>query len=212
MKDLSVIIVNFNVKELLNQCLMSLKTALEGIKAEIIVVDNASTDGSQAFFDNYQSKDPFYGGIRFVFLNENLGFSKANNIGIGMSEGALVLLLNPDTIVTAGALQKCIEQFQKNPQAGAVGVRMVDGDGVFLKESKRGYPSLKTTLFKSIGLSELFPRSSIFGKYHLGNINEYATAQVEILCGAFMMIRGQLLKKIEGFDERFFMYGEDIDL
>lgn len=212
MKTLSVIIVNYNVKELLLQCLTSLKEALIDVDAEIIVLDNGSTDGSKAFFENRKDSDPFFSTIQFVFLQENLGFAKSNNRGIDISKGAFILLLNPDTIVQKETIQKCITHFKEHPHTGALGVRMTDGSGKYLKESKRGYPSLLTTFFKSMGLSLLFSHSKLFAKYHLGHIDEFANAPVEILSGAFMMIRADILREIKGLDERFFMYGEDIDL
>lgn len=212
MKTLSVIIVNYNVKELLLQCLSSLKDALRDVDTEIIVLDNGSTDGSEAFFEQLRVSDAFISTISFAYLRENMGFAKANNRGIDISEGEFILLLNPDTIVTKEAIQKCITHFKNHPHTGALGVRMTDGNDTYLKESKRGYPSLMTTFFKSTGLSLLFAHSKLFAKYHLGHIDEFANAPVEILCGAFMMIRAEILKDIKGLDERFFMYGEDIDL
>ncbi|MBN8790583.1 MAG: glycosyltransferase family 2 protein [Terrimonas sp.] len=203
---LSVIIVNYNVKYFLEQCLLSVYKAGSNIDMEVIVVDNNSTDGSTAYI---QRKFP-----RAVYhvIKENLGFAKACNYGLQLSQGTHILFLNPDTILPEDSLEKCIQFLDTHTDAGALGVRMLDGSGNFLKESKRGKPSLTTTFFKLTGLSSLFPRSTFFAKYYLTNIGEYQTSAVDILPGAFMMIKKNVLDITGSFDEVFFMYGEDIDL
>ncbi len=203
---LSVIIINYNVKYFLEQCLFSVMNALQHVDGEVIVVDNASTDGSRPYLESG------FPSVHFVWNEENLGFAKANNQALDMAKGDYVLFLNPDTIVAEDCFEQCISFLQSHPDAGAVGVRMVDGRGAFLKESKRAYPSLLTSFFKLTGLSSIFPRSPIFGKYHLGHLDKEKDHDVDVLAGAFMMLRKQVLEKTGGFDERFFMYGEDIDL
>lgn len=203
---LSVIIVNYNVKYFLEQCLFSVMHALQHMDGEVIVIDNASTDGSR---DYLEARFP---SIQFVWNGENHGFAKANNQAIQLAKGEFVLFLNPDTIVAEDCFVKCIAFFSEHSNAGAAGVRMVDGSGEFLRESKRAYPSLLTSFFKLTGLTTLFPRSPIFSRYHLGHMDQDKDHDVDVLAGAFMMVRQQVLKETGGFDERFFMYGEDIDL
>ena len=202
---LSVIIVNYNARLLIEQCIISVKKALHTIPGEIIVVDNHSTDGSKEYLQTLT-------GIKLVFNGENIGFAKACNQGFKTSTGKFVLFLNPDTIVPATALSACIAFFESHTEAGAIGVRMMDGNGRFLKESKRGYPSPSVSFYKLFGLSAIFPRSKTFAKYYQGHLHEKDISNVEVLSGAFMMIRAEVFKKVNGFDEDFFMYGEDIDL
>ncbi|MFI5187045.1 MAG: glycosyltransferase family 2 protein [Chitinophagales bacterium] len=206
--ELSVIIVNYNVKHFLEQCLCSVQKAINGsaIDAEIIVVDNHSTDNSLGYLK------PIFPCVKFVGNLENTGFSKACNQGYKLSNGKYVLFLNPDTIVPEDCFAKCISFFQNHNDAGAVGVKMLDGHGRFLKESKRSFPSPVTSLFKLFGLARLFPRSKVFSKYHLGYLDENKNQEVDVLAGAFMMVRRSILDELNGFDEIFFMYGEDIDL
>ncbi|HLO82727.1 MAG TPA: glycosyltransferase family 2 protein [Chitinophagaceae bacterium] len=221
---LSVIIVNYNVKHFLEQCLFSVMQAIKDIDAEVIVVDNASTDGSKEYFLN-SSLQPgalqgaslggrLVGGNRktFIWNEENLGFARANNQALALAKGDLILFLNPDTIIAEDSLLKCIKFLEEHQDAGALGVHMVDGGGRFLKESKRAYPTLATSFFKLCGLASLFPKSRRFARYHLGHLDPTQTHEVDVLAGAFMMVRRKLLDQIGGFDESFFMYGEDIDL
>lgn len=203
---LSVIIVNYNVKHFLEQCLFSVQKAAVGIATEIIVVDNQSSDNSIAYLS------PKFPSVRFISNTENLGFAKACNQGLQESEGDYVLFLNPDTIVPEDCFRQCIQFFELHPDAGALGIKMLDGSGTFLKESKRAFPSPLTSLFKLFGLSRLFPRSKTFSKYHLGHLDENQNNEVDVLAGAFMMIKMQVLEKVGSFDETFFMYGEDVDL
>jgi GT2 family glycosyltransferase len=203
---LSIVIVNHNVGYFVEQCLHSIGRAAEGIPSEVVVVDNASQDGSR----NHLVKR--FPRTRFIWNEANLGFAKANNQGIKATRGKYVLFLNPDTLLSEGCLKECIGHLDGNPGTGAVGVRMLDGSGRFLKESKRGLPTPGAALFKLFGLSHLFPESPVFARYHMGHLDPLADHSTDVLSGAFMMVRRELLERIGGFDEDFFMYGEDIDL
>lgn len=204
--QLSVIIVNYNVKHFLEQCLCSVRAAATGLQAEIIVVDNNSADNSIEYLE------PKFPSVRFIANNENTGFAKACNQGLQQSSGKYILFLNPDTIVPEDCFRKCIGFFESNADAGALGIKMIDGSGRFLKESKRAFPSPMTSLYKLFGLSKLFPRSKTFSRYHLGHLNENENNEVDVLAGAFMMIKKEVLDRVGSFDETFFMYGEDVDL
>lgn len=203
---LSIIIVNYNVKYFLEQCLFSIEKAIGALEAEVIVVDNNSWDDSVAYLEAR-----FY-WVRFIINESNSGFAKACNLGLSLSTGKFVLFLNPDTIVPEDTFSKCLHFLKNIPDAGAVGVRMLDGSGRFLKESKRAFPSPLTSLFKLFGFSKLFPRSKVFSKYHLGDLDEHKIHKVDVLAGAFMMVNREVLEKTGAFDEKFFMYGEDVDL
>ncbi|MEI6820828.1 MAG: glycosyltransferase [Bacteroidota bacterium] len=203
---LSVIIVNYNVEHFLEQCLLSVYEACKSISSEVFVVDNNSVDGSIKML---KEKFP---SIILIENKDNRGFSKANNQAISIAKGEYVLLLNPDTIVEADTFSKVINYMDINPEAGGLGVKMIDGKGNFLPESKRGLPTPTVAFYKIFGLAALFPKSKTFGKYHLGFLDKDKTHEVEILSGAFMLIRKSVLDKIGNLDEDFFMYGEDIDL
>ncbi len=206
MKKLSVIIVNYNVRHFLEQCLLSVREAVAEIDAEIYVVDNNSVDGSQAMVkENFPE-------VNLIESQKNLGFSKGNNLAIRQAEGEYILLLNPDTVVEESTFKKCIDFMDARPKAGALGVKMLDGEGRFLPESKRALPTPWVSFYKIFGLSRFFPKSKKFGKYHLGYLNKDENHEVDVLSGAFMMIRKECLDKIGLLDEAFFMYGEDIDL
>jgi len=203
---LSVIIVNYNVRYFLEQAVRSALDALQGLDAELIVVDNASSD------DSAQMMGGVFPEVQYIYLDDNLGFSKANNVGIQASKGEYVLLLNPDTVVAEDAFAKSIQFMDAHPDAGGLGVHMIDGSGQFLPESKRGLPTPKAAFYKIFGLSSLLPKSERFGKYHLGYLDKEKTHSVDILSGAYMMMRREALDKAGLLDETFFMYGEDIDL
>lgn len=203
---LSVIIVNYNVRFFLEQAIRAALKASVKLECEIIVVDNASIDGSKEMVETT------FPNIQYIYLEENLGFSKANNIGIKASKGEYVLLLNPDTVVAEDAFENSVKFMDENPDVGGLGVHMIDGSGSFLPESKRGLPTPSAAFYKIFGLSRLFPNSKKFGKYHLGYLDENQTHEVEILSGAYMMMRSSALEKSGLLDETFFMYGEDIDL
>lgn len=204
--QLSIIIVNYNVKYFLEQCLCSVIKAIKNIEAEIFVVDNNSTDGSKDFF-----KDRFP-QVTFIWNDKNIGFSKANNIAVNKALGDYILFLNPDTILPEDCLEKCFLFFQTHIDAGAMGIKMLDGAGKFLKESKRSFPSPVTSFYKLSGLARVFPHSKTFAKYHLGNLTENKNHVVDVLAGAFMIIPKKITNAVGSFDENFFMYGEDIDL
>jgi O-antigen biosynthesis protein len=204
--QLTIIIVNYNVKHFLEQCLCSVEKATRGMQAEIIVVDNHSTDNSVEYLV------PKFPGVRFIANKENSGFAKGCNQGLAVSRGEYVLFLNPDTIVPEDCFSQCLDFFRSHPDAGALGIRMLDGSGQFLQESKRAFPSPMTSLYKLFGLAKLFPHSKTFSRYHLGNLDENQSNEVDVLAGAFMMIKKQVLEKVGSFDEAFFMYGEDVDL
>ena len=172
----------------------------------MIVIDNNSSDNSIAFL---KPRFPF---VNFIENAANIGFSKACNQGLAIAKGKYILFLNPDTIVPEDCFAKCIGFLSSNQDAGACGIKMLDGSGKFLKESKRSFPSPITSLYKLFGLSRLFPRSKQFSKYHLGHLDNKETHQVDVLAGAFIMVKREVLDKTGGFDETFFMYGEDVDL
>lgn len=204
--QVSVIIVNYNVKHFLEQCLCSVQKATARLNAELIVIDNKSTDHSLEYLR------PLFPGISFIANEENVGFAKACNQGYRQATGKYILFLNPDTILPEDCLEKCIAFLDANPASGALGIRMIDGSGQFLKESKRSFPSPLISLYKLFGLARLFPRSPVFSKYHLGNLDEKENHEVDVLAGAFMMIKKEVLDEVGAFDETFFMYGEDVDL
>ncbi len=204
--DLTIVIVNYNVRYFLEQCLLSVHAAIEGINAEVYVVDNRSSDGS---VEMVQEKFPW---VHVIANKENVGFSKANNQAMLLAKGRYVLLLNPDTVVEENTFQSCIEHMDAHPQAGGLGVKMVDGRGNFLPESKRGLPTPAVAFYKMFGLSTLFPKSKTFGQYHLSFLDEERVHDVDILAGAYMFMRKSVLDQIGLLDEAFFMYGEDIDL
>jgi len=203
---LSVVIVNYNVKYFLEQCLKAVEKAMAGVDGDIWVVDNNSVDGS---IEMVKAKFP---GIHLIANSKNTGFSVANNQAIRQSQGQYVLLLNPDTVVEEDSFTKCIAFMDAHPEAGALGARMVDGSGNFLPESKRGLPTPEVALYKMFGLNKVWPRSKKFGRYHLGFLKEMETNEVEVLAGAYMFMRREALHKVGLLDEAFFMYGEDIDL
>lgn len=203
---LSVVIVNYNVKFFLEQCLHSVEVAIKGLESEVFVVDNNSVDGS---VEMVAEKFP---GVKIIANNENTGFSKANNQAILQASGEYVLLLNPDTVVEHDTFTKSVAFMDAHPDAGGLGIKMVDGKGRFLPESKRGLPTPAVAFYKIFGLSSLFPKSKTFGQYHLGYLDKEQTHVVDVLAGAYMMLRRETLEKTGLLDEDFFMYGEDIDL
>ena len=206
MSRLSVVIVNYNVRFFLEQCLLSVKNASKNCDIEVFVVDNNSVDGSN---EMVESKFP---EVELIKNKQNVGFSVANNQAIKRSTGDFVLLLNPDTVVQEDTFELCLEFMESTPDAGGLGVKMIDGKGVFLPESKRGLPTPEVAFYKIFGLSSLFPKSKRFGRYHMGYASNDETHSVDVLSGAFMLMRKSVLNKIGLLDETFFMYGEDIDL
>ncbi|MEJ5261989.1 MAG: glycosyltransferase [Ignavibacterium sp.] len=206
MTDLSIIIVNYNVKEFLKNLLHSILKASQNLSTEIIVVDNASTDGS---VEMLREKFP---DVKLIANKENLGFGKANNIGLKHATGKYILLINPDTLVAEDTFIKLIEFFQTHPEAGMVGCKILNPDGTLQLACRRSFPGPWTSFTKVTGLSSLFPKSKLFAKYNLTYLDENQTYEVDAISGSFMMMRKEVYDKIGGFDEQFFMYGEDLDL
>lgn len=204
--QVSIIIVNYNVRHFLEQCLHAVCHAIQGLSAEVLVIDNASTDASVEYLQ------PLFPQVQFMALQDNLGFAKANNHAAKLAKGQYLLFLNPDTLLAEDSIQQMLALMEAKPQAGALGVRMLDGAGQFLPESKRAFPELIPAFFKLTGFARLFPRSAFFNAYALGHLNENQNHPVDVLAGACMLVRRDLFQQLNGFEEQFFMYGEDIDL
>lgn len=210
---LSVIIVNYNVKYYLDQCIRSVLRAFEEMNtpAEIIVVDNHSADGSVDYLEQrYPQK--LFPMVRFVRSAHNLGFARANNIAIRQSRGEYVLLLNPDTIVGEDALKASVDFMDVHEDAGVVGVRMLGAQGRRAMESRRGLPTPMVSFFKMLGFCNRWPHHRLFGKYYMGYLPWDEPSQIEVVSGAYCMLRRKALDEVGLLDEDFFMYGEDIDL
>lgn len=205
MVDLSIILVNYNVRCFTEHCLLSVINATKTLSVEILVVDNASTDNSRAYLE------PRFPTVRFIWLTENLGFAKANNRAMQEARGRFFFLLNPDTLLPENALKPVIDFMHAHPEAGALGFKMIDGAGRYLRESKRGFPSPAASFFKLTGLAALFPTSSIIARYYAGQLPADEINPVDALAGAAMLVRREAWAQTQGFDERFFMYAEDID-
>ncbi len=203
---LSIVIVNYNVKHYLEQCLLSVRRAAAGIVCEVWVVDNASTDGSVDYLM------PRFPEVHFVPNAENVGFSRANNQAIRASKGEYVLLLNPDTILGEDVLLTAIDFLDAHPEVGATGVAMLKADGGFAWESRRGLPTPFTSFCKMSGLGSLFPHSRLFGRYYMRYLDRREANPIEVISGAFNMLRRTAIDRVGLLDEDFFMYGEDIDL
>lgn len=221
---LSVIIVNYNVKYYLDQCISSVLRAFEVMKkasssdssvneevAEIIVVDNHSADGSVDYLEK-RYPQMLYPMVRFVRSAHNLGFARANNIAIRQSRGEYVLLLNPDTIVGEDTLKASVDFMDAHGDAGAVGVRMLGAQGRRAMESRRGLPTPMVSFFKMLGFCNRWPHHRLFGKYYMGYLPWDEPCQIEVVSGAYCMLRRKALDEVGLLDEDFFMYGEDIDL
>ncbi len=199
--QLSVIIVNYNVRYFLEQCLLSVEKALRGIEGEIIVVDNISPD------DSCEMVKKEFPKVILIENKENVGFSKANNQGVAVAKGDFVLILNPDTVVAEDTFSKILFEAKKRPNLGMLGVKLIDGTGRFLPESKRGLPTPKVAFNKLFGIS-----STTTGKYYATHLDENESGVIDILVGAFMLMQRKKYNEVAGFDEDYFMYGEDIDL
>lgn len=204
--QLSVIILNYNVRYFLEQCVLSVQQALEDIDSEIIVIDNNSTDDS---CEMIRSRFP---NVKLIANAENLGFPKGNNIGVSQAQGDYICILNPDTVVAEDTFTKVLAFAKKQQDLGIVGVNLIDGAGNFLPESKRGVPTPWVAFTKITGLYKLFPKSKYFNRYYAQHLGENQTGKVEILVGAFMVMKRDLYNEIGGFDEDCFMYSDDIDL
>lgn len=206
MLELSIIIVNYNVKEFLLNLLDSLKKALIGISSEIIVVDNASDDGSvEAIKEKYPE-------VKLIINEKNIGFGAANNLALKEAKGKFILLINPDTIVREDTIKVMLKFFEEHSDCGIAGCKVLNPDGTLQLACRRGFPGPWTSFTKVMGLSKLFPKSRLFAKYNLTYLDENQTYEVDAISGAFMMMRREVYEKIGGFDPQFFMYGEDLDL
>ena len=208
---LSVIIVNYNVKYFLKQCLASVygssRRLADGseLGLDVWVVDNDSVDGSMEMVHSDFPQVPV------IENHENVGFARANNMALAKSTGDCLLLLNPDTVVENDTFVRCVDFMVQHADCGGLTVKMVDGKGNYLRESKRGFPSPAASFYKISGLTRLFPRSKRFAAYYMGHLGEDDVNEIEILPGAFLMLRREVYDKIGGLDETYFMYGEDID-
>ncbi len=207
MTSVSIVIVSYNVRHFILQCLESVYACdLTNVQLKVYVVDNNSVDGSVQMIRHH------YPQVNLIESDKNLGFGRANNLAINLSQSTYCLLLNPDTIIQKDTLQKCITFMNKNLDYGALGVQMVDGNGTYLPESKRSLPSPISALFKMLRLGDIFPNSALFNSYYTSDLSGNKDEDVEVLCGAFMFCKTKVLQNLGGFDEAFFMYGEDIDL
>lgn len=207
MTGVTIVIVNYNVRHFILQCIESIyRSDLATIDLKIIVIDNASIDGSVAAIrDKYPEVD-------LIASQTNLGFGRANNLGINKAKTKYCLLLNPDTIVQEDTLRRCLAFMDINPSVAALGVKMVDGNGLYLRESKRSLPTALSSFYRLTKLNEIFPSSTYFNSYYTKDLSGDKDEYVEVLCGAFMFCNTNTLQDLGGFDEDFFMYGEDIDL
>lgn len=203
--QLSVIILNYNVRYFLEQCLLSVREAIHGLDAEIIVVDNNSPD------DSCQMIRKRFPDVILIENKENVGFPKGNNIGVEKAKGKYVCILNPDTVVAEDTFTKIITFAQNQTNLGIIGCKLIDGTGNFLPESKRSIPTPWVSFTKIFGLYKLAPTSGWLGRYYAGYLRENQTGKTDVLVGAFMVLERALYNEVGGFDERYFMYGEDID-
>lgn len=204
--ELSVIIVSYNVKDLLQQAINSLLVATKDISSEFFVVDNHSKDQSAEMVKNH------FPEVNLIINAKNVGFSAANNQAIAKAQGKFILVINPDTVTNPDTLNKALNFLNTREDIGCIGVRMLNAKGDFLPESKRGLPTPWVSFCKLSGLYRIFPKSKLFNSYYMGWINEFETTEVDVLPGAFMLFRASAIKNVGLFDEAFFMYGEDIDL
>lgn len=206
MKRVTTVIVNYRLKYFLEQTLLSVEEAYTEVDGRTIVIDNNSGDDSIDFLEER------FPSVTFIRNKENVGFAKANNQGFALADTDFILVLNPDTIIGSDTLKDAVKWMDEHPECGAIGVKMVDGNGYFLPESKRSFPSTWNSFCKLFGLSSILPKSRIFARYHLRYLDKEKPHKVPVLAGAFMLLRTELTKKVGGFDEDFFMYGEDMDL
>ncbi|MBR5688999.1 MAG: glycosyltransferase family 2 protein [Prevotella sp.] len=206
MKKLTVVIVSYNVKDYVCQCLLSLRRALRDIDAEVCVVDNHSGDGTVDFL---REKFP---EIKVVASPHNLGFARANNMAIRQTESEFVLLLNPDTFVGEQTIRQSLDFMDEHAEAGGLGVRMLKIDGSDALESRRGLPTPMVAFYKMVGLCARYPKHRRFGQYYMGYLSWDEAARIDVISGAYCLLRRKALDEIGLLDEDFFMYGEDIDL
>jgi O-antigen biosynthesis protein len=203
--DVSVIIVNYNVKHFAEQCLRSVQAAGEGLLIEIFLVDNDSADGSVDYLR------PKFPGVTFICNEKNLGFGRANNLALEQARGRYLLILNPDSLVAQDTLRNLVAYLDSHPKVGAAGPKILNRYGQYDNSSKRGFPTPWVSFSYLSGLHRLFPRSRLFGSYHMLYLEENEPAEIDALTGACMMVRREAYETCGGFDEAFFMYGEDID-
>jgi GT2 family glycosyltransferase len=204
--QLSVIILNYNVRYFLELCVLSVESALKNIDSEIIVIDNDSSD------DSCEMMKTRFPNVKLIQNNKNLGFPKGNNIGVDQAKGEYICILNPDTVVAEDTFEKVLAFAKKQSDLGIVGVKLIDGTGNFLPESKRGIPTPWVAFTKITSLYKLFPKSNLFNAYYAQHLDENQTGKVDILVGAFMFLKRELYNEVGGFDEDCFMYSDDIDL
>ena len=202
--QLSVIILNYNVRYFLELCVLSVQNAIQNLDAEIIVIDNNSQD------DSCEMMKKRFPNVKLIENKENSGFPKGNNIGVALAQGDYICILNPDTVVAEDTFTKVLAFAKEQKDLGIVGVKLIDGTGNFLPECKRGTPTPLVAFTKITGLYKIFPKT--FGKYYAQHLSENETGKVEILVGAFMLMKRELYTEIGGFDENCFMYSDDIDL
>jgi len=207
--DISVIIVNYNVKELLEQCINSVFSSSANLDVEIIVVDNNSFDGSIEYL---KSKFPANSRLKLIESPVNLGFAKANNLGAKEAKGEYLLILNPDTILQEDTLEKSLQYYKEHKDLGALTCKLILPNGQLDLACRRSFPTPSVAVYRILGLSRLFPKSKTFGKYNLTYLDENKTYEVDAIVGAFMLIKKDVYEKVKGFDEDYFMYGEDLDL
>lgn len=203
--DVSIVILNYNAGYFLDLCLSSVERAIKKVDGEVIIVDNCSTDHS--FLRNSKN----YSQFTFINNETNLGFAKGNNVAIPKCKGDYVLFLNPDTLISEDCLINTLTYSKKNPEIGLIGVRMIDGAGNFLPESKRSIPTPGVSLRKMIGTHKIFPKSKYWSSYYSAHINEHSVAETEVLSGAFFWVKKEAGDKVGWWDDRYFMYAEDID-
>ncbi len=204
--QLSVIILNYNVRYFLELCILSVQKAIHNLDAEIIVIDNNSSDDSCTMMNQR------FPNIKFIQNKENSGFPKGNNIAVAAAKGEYICILNPDTVVAENTFEKILAFAKSKTDLGVVGCKLIDGSGNFLPESKRGIPSPWVAFTKIFGLYTIFPKTALFNKYYAQHLNENETGEVAVLVGAFMLMKRELYQEIGGFDENCFMYSDDIDL
>jgi GT2 family glycosyltransferase len=204
--DISIVIVNYNVKDFLYKCLTSVRNASQKLSVETIVVDNDSKDGSLEFLQ------PKFPEVQFIALKENIGFGRANNLGFEKAKGKYILILNPDTILEESTLDVMKEYMDKNPDTGISGCKVLNDDGTFQLACRRGFPTPWAALTKLTGLQSLFPKSKLFAQYNQTYRSQDETYEIDAVIGAFMFARRDVIERLNGFDPEFFMYGEDIDL
>lgn len=204
--DISIIIVNYNVKDFLEQCLYSIRKSRKEFFVEVFVVDNNSTDSSIEYLE------PLFPEVKFIQTGKNLGFSKANNIAINQANSKYTLILNPDTILSEDTLEMMYKYMELHPEVGISGCKVLNGDGTFQLACRRGFPTPWTSFTKLFGLQRLFPKSKFFAKYNQTFLSEDENYYIDAVIGAFMFCNTQLIKSLGGFDESYFMYGEDLDL